>query len=126
IKHVICVGRQFEIKDKACIIFASAFYNHLFSTQTDSVCKAFEFAQKSVATQFGKEGCQGEEGKFKCLHEHGEKCHSTGILPKKGFAINTSTKVHIKELPARVPDLVGRNSDCIELLNLLYENSPIW
>lgn len=45
---------------------------------------------------------------------------------KPGSVINTSNKVHVKELPVRVPELVGRNSDCIHLLNILKDYRLIW
>ena len=71
IHHVVCVGREYAIDDKACIAFAYNFYTKLFSNESTTVCQAFDFAKANVKTQFGKEDYAGEEHKFRCLHGHG-------------------------------------------------------
>jgi len=70
IKHVICVGREFKIDDKACIAFASSFYTQLFSRHNSTICQAFDTAVAAVGTEFGKEGFAGEEHKFRCITDH--------------------------------------------------------
>lgn len=121
------MGREYEIDDRACIVFAAAFYTKLFNSTSPTVCDAFEFAKADVKTQFGKEGFAGEEHKFRCLTNHkGEKCASNDLTLKPGIPLNVSNKVHIKNLPVRVPDLIGRANDCQKVLQVLDLHRLIW
>ena len=65
IKHVICVGREYTIKDDACIAFAKIFYKRLFDGSGRGVCEIFKFAVADVKAQFGILGNRGEESQFR-------------------------------------------------------------
>ncbi|CAI2383181.1 unnamed protein product [Moneuplotes crassus] len=126
IKHVICVGREFKIDDKACIAFAGAFYSIIFNENKTTICQAFKTAKATVKTQFGKDGYQGEEAKFRCLHHHKKKpCDSHCIAVRKGRAEDFTTKPSLKLLPQR-EKLVGRADEICEILKKLDEERFIW
>ena len=67
IKHVIWIKESEKIADRACIVFANAFYKKLFSTNSSSIWEAFNYAKAAVGFQSvpGENGYGvGEDSKF--------------------------------------------------------------
>ena len=60
VDHVIWVGREYEIKDSACVKFAKTFYKSLFDMSSKTIWDAFELAKNMIKIQFGKEGNRGK------------------------------------------------------------------
>jgi hypothetical protein len=57
-----------KVNDEACIIFAKAFYQTLFSGNNCTIVKAFEFAKEAVRIQDSRTFPKGEHQKFLFMH----------------------------------------------------------
>lgn len=66
IKHVICIKRDEEIADKACLIFVRTFYHYLLNGNWNSICKSFKEGTKAVIENLSA----FEADKFLCLCDH--------------------------------------------------------
>ena len=129
ISHVICIKRDEEIKDMACLIFTRAFYSALFDGIKQSVCEAYQHAicvltnsQKNY--RFAKE----EAKKFMLLHkngtvnEHSVECWSAFIHTLEGDPLNDTHQPAICELPERDLCFMGRENDVISIFKKLKKN----
>jgi len=132
ISHVICIKRDEEIKDMACLIFTRAFYSALFDGIKQSVCEAYQHAicvltnsQKNY--RFAKE----EAKKFMLLHkngtvnEHSVECWSAFIHTLEGDPLNDTHQPAICELPERDLCFMGREKDVINIFRKLKKNN-LW
>ena len=80
IKHVICIKRDVEILDKACIIFTSEFYKHLIEDSYKTVCDAFKYAQNCVKSSGSINNSENVSNRFICLHNHAKKRFVSFVL----------------------------------------------
>ncbi|CAI2383863.1 unnamed protein product [Moneuplotes crassus] len=128
VEHVICVGSKYKVQDNACIKFAKAFYKGLFDAGSKTVCEAFELAKSMVRMQFGRDGIQKEENKFKCLHKHQNEsdCRPIDIVIQNGNVVDCSNKSQVKRLPFRTSEILGRHSDCSKIIKSLLSHSIVW
>ena len=123
IPHVVCIKEQEKISDNASIIFASAFYKLLFG---GNICKAFEGAKATVKLQGGIKCNVGEDLKFvlKCAHKS-DKCIPFELDLWRGRCKLINEEPHIKCIPASVENFVGRQTECIKLIEMLNTNRCI-
>jgi len=125
-KHVICVGRDEKILDKACQEFTNHFYQAYF-TGNFTVCEAFRNAKEHLKSIRGLP--PGEENKFVILYEEslfqGHTC--TSFFPSTNLR-NEHGKGGLKDLtpvptfhkiPSRVEHFMGRHIELHEVIKLI-------
>lgn len=125
-KHVVCVKKEFAIRDDVCNLFAAYFYKAIFSSK-QTVCEAFSLAKKQLEVQGH---WNGEENKFvmlchdenRILEDH--KCvtflKNSKSNPQK--LIDFSVKPHFTKVPFRSETFLGRNLDIHNVLTLFNQS----
>ena len=70
-KHVVCIGKNFEVMDEATIKFVDAFYGSLFGSHDPAwtVEKCFDHAVVCVSSYYADTAYHEEPTKFKLLPE---------------------------------------------------------
>lgn len=120
INHVIWIREKEKVADEAWIVFAKAFYKVLFSSNPESVCRAFEAAKAAVQLQSGSKYRRGEDYKFILKTNHTtQQWVKDNLRLKLGQCNNISANPKIWILPAEVPNFVGRTQDCKDIIQKL-------
>jgi len=125
-KHVICVGRDEKILDKACQEFTNHFYQAYF-TGNFTVCEAFRNAKEHLKSIRGLP--PGEENKFVILYEESlfQQHTCTSFFPANSLR-NEPGRSGLKDLtpvptfhriPSRVEHFMGRHIELHEVIKLI-------
>ena len=124
-KHVICVGREEKILDKACLEFTKHFYQAYFSGNY-TVCEAFRNAKEHLRSIRGLP--PGEENKFVILYEESlfqeHICSSIFTDTRKSennlAGLRDLTPIPVfHKIPSRVEHFLGRHMELHEVIKLI-------
>ncbi|CAI2370153.1 unnamed protein product [Moneuplotes crassus] len=124
VNHVVCIKRECEVADQACLTFAKAFYYYLLYGEECSVCSAFEQGKKAVLHKFKG----AEANKFLCLCDHQNKVANCGTFFQldKGESKNKSIKTKIEALPDRGRKLIGREKEIVKIIQQFENHRCVW
>ncbi|CAI2375874.1 unnamed protein product [Moneuplotes crassus] len=125
IGHVICIRRECEVDDHACLEFVKTFYNSLLIGKKCSVCEAFEQAKAAVKHKMKAT----EANKFLCLSDHRNKVNQcrTVFQLDLGDSHNLSVKPKIEALPNRERTLIGREQIIVRVMKEFENNQRcVW
>lgn len=128
IDHVICIKETEKISDEASILFAKAFYQHLFTINKGSICDAYNAAVASVKFQGGSDSWGvGEHNKYilKSRHKGNEKCKIFDEDIIHGAIWDLNEEPLFKNLPTRVEHFIGRAKECQKIVEYLNDHRII-
>ncbi|CAI2383139.1 unnamed protein product [Moneuplotes crassus] len=120
VNHVICIKRECEVLDNACLTFTRTFYKYLLTGNWNKICEAFEAGKRAVSDKF-----KSEAYKFLCLCNHGKKKCDVGFSFIDGETNNLSNAIKIKALPDKNKNIFGRTKDMVKIMDNI-QSKHVW
>lgn len=118
-RHVICIEDMKEVLDEAVLTFTDTFYRAVF--EGNSICNAFSIAQKLTTNLH-----TWREAKIFKLQtsDDNHKCIPMQFDQSKPFE-NQSDKILVKEIPAKVDQLLFREKEMSKLIQKIMEGQRL-